>query len=619
MKKRIISALLALVMIVGVIGVLASCGEECTSHVDADQNGKCDNCGADVKVEKCDKCVDKNKDGKCDVCKSKMESSGGGDECTEHVDEDGDGECDNCGEEMEEAVAEYYWDNVSFIFQMTNHTSSDELSSGCERYLAGEYTGVEDEIDEKITDRNTAAMTHAKVDDIEYLYYDNVETYRWSQASQVIIKETSSNDTEGLPDMYVNFIYDMVAASLQGSFANLYGTTRGQKNNYFPFTDFRDAVDEGEFVEEEMGNGYMYEYMTTLTLSKHKMYVLASDYFTDLIRAFFVIPVNIKLLEEVGLGVTGDIVGDGDGFTIDDFYEEVKQGKWTYNKLAEYSAAIYKDEANSGQKDIDDRIGFALDTGGLSGSGMIYTTSCTIINRNWSSSLRDYEYSYSPENEKLYDLVDQIKLLFDKQGVLAVNASLPAVKIHGETGLKAIRTRFADDKVLFGGIILVGSLEDPIYQEMKDSSGFGVVPVPLYRDDTTDRYLTQIHNVGRAGAISVKTQKFEQCTAFLNYQSTNSTDILNEYYDYKLQYDVADGTPGTVYMLQYIRNNVRSAFDKTFEDAIGEFYGKSAERWHAILIKNMYQMDIRGDYQSLYGSKQDDLTNLIKQYDVLPD
>ena len=154
---------------------------------------------------------------------------------------------------------------------------------------------------------------------------------------------------------------------------------------------------------------------------------------------------------------------------------------------------------------------------------------------------------------------------------------------------------------------------------MKDSSGFGVVPVPLYKDNSGDRYLTQIHNVGRAGAISVKTQKFEQCTAFLNYISINSAEVVNEFFKIKYQVNVDQGKSGTIDMLWYIRNNVRSAFDKTFEDAIGEFYGKQKERWHAILISNKYKMDMRGDYQSLYGSKQDDLTNLIKQYDVLPE
>ena len=139
MKKKIISALLVLVMIVGVLGALASCGDECTSHVDSNKDGKCDNCGAAVQSQECTEHVDKNKDGKCDVCKAKVKNDGGNDECTEHVDDDEDGKCDECGEKLDVAY-EYYWDNVSFIFQMTNNTCADELSSGCERYLAGEYT-----------------------------------------------------------------------------------------------------------------------------------------------------------------------------------------------------------------------------------------------------------------------------------------------------------------------------------------------------------------------------------------------------------------------------------------------------------------------------------------------
>ncbi len=622
MKKRIISAILTLVMILGVVCVLASCGG-CKEHVDANKDGKCDNCDATVEVPECDEHVDKNKDGKCDVCKKKVSSGGGSEECDEHVDDDEDGECDVCGEELEEEAA-FYWDDVTFIFQMSNNNSNEQLSSGCARYLAGEQKALkpyeEDTIDEMIDDRNEEAMEYANVSDIDYLYWDNTSDYGWSNASLVIIKETSSHDTTGLPDVYINFVYDMVACSLQGCFANLYGTVRGMKNNYFPFNEFRDAVDEGEFDEVEMGNGYMYEYMTTLTLSKHKMYVLASDYFTDLVRAFYVIPVNIKLLEQVGMEVTGDIVGNGDGFTVEDFYEEVKQRKWTYNKLAAYSEAVYKDNENPGKKDISDTIGFALAESGLAGSGLIYTTSCTIINRNWNSdpNVRDYEYSYPSENSQLYDIVDQITVLFGKTGVLGVTDD--AASAAGEPSNEIlIRKRFSDDTVLFGGIILVGSLEEQDYQTMRKTKGFGVVPVPLYRDDTTDNYLTQIHNVGRAGAISVKTQKFEQLTAFLDYQSTHSTEILDEYYEIELQYNVAGGSKGTIYMLQYIRDNVRTAFDKTFEDAIGEFYGKQKERWHTKLYTSGFNMDIRGDYQSLYNSKETDLKNLIKQYDVLPD
>ena len=154
---------------------------------------------------------------------------------------------------------------------------------------------------------------------------------------------------------------------------------------------------------------------------------------------------------------------------------------------------------------------------------------------------------------------------------------------------------------------------------MKEGKGFGVVPVPLYSDDIEDEYLTQIHNEGRIGAISVKTQKFEQCTAYLHYQSTHSTSILDDYYNYKLQYDVVGASPTTVYMMQYIRSHVRSAFDKTFEDAMGAFYEAPERRWHHILMSNKYSIDLRKDYTSLYDSKEADLQNLVKFYDGLPD
>ena len=192
---------------------------------------------------------------------------------------------------------------------------------------------------------------------------------------------------------------------------------------------------------------------------------------------------------------------------------------------------------------------------------------------------------------------------------------------YGATPLLAIRTRFTNNKVLFGSVILVGSLEDESYQRLKDSSGFGVVPVPLYHNvdaASSETYLTSIHNVGRAGGIAANTRNFAQVTAFLNYQSTHSTDILNQYYDYKLQYDIADGTKGTVEMLQYIRLNVRSSFDKTFEDAIGVFYETTSDRWHSILLQNNYEVNFRPEYERLYSSKEGNLRNLIKEYDNLP-
>lgn len=601
MKKKIICAFLALVMIIGVVGVLGSCKEEtpppCETHEDKDGDKVCDVCGEKITVKKHSH-KDADKDGVCDVAGCGKEMGGGGNE---------------------EDPVDYYWDSVDLIYQMVKY-DSDQLSSTCERYLAGEYKGTKDDIDVAVQERNDAAYDHARIGTIDFAYYPNTEEYGWGDTCPIIMKEIQSLDTEGLPDMYVSMIYDMVAASLQGCFANLYGTTRGQHNNYFPFLEFRDAVDEGTFNEVEEGQGYMYEYMTTLTLSKQKMYLLASDYFVDLVRAFFIVPVNIKLLEEVGPDLTGDLVGNN-GFTIDDFYEEVKQGKWTYNRLAEYSAAISKEGENVGVKDLSDRIGFALNAqGGLTPSGVIYSTNCTIIERTWDAAAKDYTYAYPKNNEKLFDLSVAIANLITKKGVHVVQDTNDWNR-YGSTSTDAIRKRFAADQVLFGDIILIGALEDQTFQSMKDSKGFGIVPVPLYADDLEDTYLTQIHNEGRIGAISVKTQKFEQCTAYLGYLSTHSTDILDDYYNIKLQYEVVDADPGTVYMMQYIRNNVRSAFDKTFEDAMGMFYQKTENRWHDRLMQSKYTLgeQMRQIYNELYPEKVADLKNLVTFYVGLPE
>lgn len=52
-------------------GILAGCGEKapCVNHIDANHNGKCDVCDADVAVNH----IDSNKDGKCDVCGADVE------------------------------------------------------------------------------------------------------------------------------------------------------------------------------------------------------------------------------------------------------------------------------------------------------------------------------------------------------------------------------------------------------------------------------------------------------------------------------------------------------------------------------------------------------------------
>ena len=637
MKTKLLALLLVLVM---AVGMLAACGggtEPCTEHVDADKNGICDNegCGASVAIPPCEH-ADKNGDLKCDECGKNMA-------CPNHVDLDGDGLCNTCGERYDiwdEVAVE--WSTTPLIFKLTENTNTQQLPSTCHRYMAGDDSQYKESIDTKVKQRNDAAYAKTKVS-VTYDYFTDDAKYGWGKCTEEICTkiESGASDT---PDMYCNFVYDMVAASLKGAFANLYSTSRGTDalagKNYFQFLN-PDYVDSG--------SGYMVEYMKSLSLSKTKMYCLSSDYFTDMVRAFFVVPVNIKLINSIEVDLTkdnafnSDRTGDGK-FTIDDFYALVNAGQWNYTTLAQFASAIAQDSGeDTSTETLDDTVGFAISSSsGLSSSGMIYTTSVTIINRDWSDEIQDYIYAYpDPTTEEgaadiadLVKLCDNLTVLFSQPGIISVNSSHPTVTKYSveQDSLLAIRTCFTENRVLFGGVICLGSLEYDAYQEMKDSKdgGFGVAPAPLYRDvnpltNQPDKYLTQIHNVGRIGAIAKSTLKFAQCTAFLDYMSTHSTQILNEYYDYKLKYDIAGGTNGNAEMLEYIRYNVRSSFDKAYEDAIGKYFlavdeNSNNNKWHEMVRQAEYKLtDMNTRYAEVYGQKAAQLQKLWEDFPSLPE
>ena len=77
-------------------------------------------------------------------------------------------------------------------------------------------------------------------------------------------------------------------------------------------------------------------------------------------------------------------------------------------------------------------------------------------------------------------------------------------------------------------------------------------------------------------------------------------------------------------MIEHIRANVVSGFDRLYEDAIAFFYEyKDPEapsyRWHTLICDSGFQMNNMADiYASRIDQKQQDLETLISCYDKLP-
>ena len=487
--------------------------------------------------------------------------------------------------------------------------------------------------EQAVKERNEATVAVTKLN-ISYKYLpDNDPNYSWSKNYTRIYEDKAKGIYS---DMYCNFVYDLIGASLQGCFANL---KTSNYDNYFEFVkpEKQDIYtsNDSKITDQE---GYMYEYMTSLSIDASKMYLLASDYFIDLIRAYYCVPVNVAMLNDLA---ADDILGLGRANTVTDFAQAVKDGKWTYDLLMKYCAKFQNSSVNS------DKKGFAIAQHSLSSAGLLYTSSVRLFTderklpgNSFVATGDNSPYSYVESNDTLYAFAEALEELVQSAGVVRFTKS-------DTTGLGSnllyIREQFTTHRVLFGGVILLGSLEYQNYQEMKtgDGEGFLVVPVPLYNEyneETNDVYSTQVHNVGRIGAISVLTEKFAECSAFLNYQSIRSRNVRDTYYNYELLYSVVGGDSPDILqanqdMLNLLRDSVITGFDKAYEDSSALFNPDELVttldgptkfinlKWHDIMDQGSYLRSntIRTYYEQLKDAKENCMKKLFNNgYTMLP-
>lgn len=544
---------------------------------------------------------------------------------------------DVSGDKYENFEYTYDWTATKLIAQMNMDDNVGELSSGTRQYYAGELPGASSSVDKKVAARNTLAETTTKVD-VEYAYLEDDTGFSWGNSIGAIESEVNAGGSTA-PDIYCNHAYDMTCAATKGLFMNLLSTDSKDyaNKNYFKFVQDGYEYESDNYFDASVGEGYFYQYMRSLSLTPDtRIYCLASNYCVDLVRAFLVVPVNVDMMntkfnDKINNTPAGDT--DGDKYhTIKDFYNLVWGGEqnggkdpgWNYDAVAKYSNAVYANTntANSGA-DIGDQLGFVAGaSSGLTASGFLYTTTVKIL-----SQKSDGTYYYADTNPALVEISGALNDLFSKNtGVITLKKddlknAAAFVDTNG-TELEAIRSRFSTGNILFGGIIMVGSLEDSVYQKMRtegNMAGFGIVPVPLYKDyeEGVTEYQTLVHNVARICAISAATTEASQCTAFLAYQSEHSEDILNEYYEVNLV-ATAGGLAGeySENMLAYIRNHVNDCFDKTYEDAIAQANlqkdsNAMSYRWHYILSQKNYQYTgLSAEYGQYKGTKQQYLNNI---------
>lgn len=505
---------------------------------------------------------------------------------------------DEGGEEPGDEVGDYDWSKTTLNVELSEHTCSGELVSGARRYLAGGDPAANDPIDKAIRDRNKAAEAYTKTK-INYSYLPDEPAYGWGKNMTRISKETMSYSDTGT-DIYVNFMYDMIAASLSGDFANLNSVTfeGNERENYFRFT----KEDYNPLTNDE---GYMYDLMTSMSLSTRKMYVLASDYLADVSRAFFVVPVNMEMIDDIRIKYVKEYDYDGNGkFDAEDFFNIIWSNEWNFEAVKALSAAVAKQVGETPDL-MEDTHGFALGStiSGIHGSAILYGSGIEIAQRHLNEITGFYDVSYPMDAGAFGDFCNALADLFSADGVTNVNEGSLT-----DTPSMKIAKLFADDHILLGGIICAGNLEQSEYQDMiSKGDGFGVAPVPVYRafdesldideNGVTEYYHTAVYNGAKCAAIAYRTTKFEQCTAWLDYQTANSADVMEEYWD-----KVVGNLEDNVKVINMLRANVCTVFEKSFEDQIRARANAYDMRWDSLIRMGKTWIHDESDIRTYYGS-----------------
>ena len=335
--------------------------------------------------------------------------------------------------------------------------------------------------------------------------------------------------------------------------------------------------------------------MNDYTLSEDKFYILASQYFIDVFRAAYIIPVDLELIDMLPYGWVADYNNDGDT-DVDDFAVEVVSGAWTFSRLAQIAGLITYSDVQTGTMASQSNImGFAVK--GLV-SALVYNTNTGMVNREYGSGL---VYNDDPAGFK--NVISGLSELFSSAGVLYANSSYN------------VNTEFLNHRLLFGGVTYLANMEKAEYQDMKNSSGIAVLPVPS-ADGSEPKPV--FGTVAALGAISASTSKFTQCTAFLHYQSTNSAEVYYTICDYIYAYDVLDGAPLSVTVLAYIRDNVGANTDQLVDEVMSMYYGLNS--WHSLLASSGFAVNGVDDfYTTYYYQKAEALSSLNAHIDALPE
>jgi ABC-type sugar transport system, periplasmic component len=297
---------------------------------------------------------------------------------------------------------------------------------------------------------------------------------------------------------------------------------------------FHEVSDVDNF---DYSKAYWYnDYMQDLEIIPGHYYLMAGDYFMDVIASCHALFYNKQIAE--------NYFGDPNHI-----YNLVLDGQWTYDKMNEVVANVYSDMNGDGTVNEGDLFGLSLHGTWGSAIPFIGSSGMTFIDR--SSGYPEFAFN----NERSISYMDKLNALWHNTGTLS--------NIVDSSDFNAgLRKLFSESKTLIVGYQRLGDLV-----KMRDIEfDIGVIPYPKFSVD--DQYITSTHDTTEVGVIPITTTDMEFVTTVLEVLNRETEAlVIPQYYETALKVKYTTDTISAT-MIDIVHDSFGSTFPLAYSDSL---------------------------------------------------
>ena len=370
----------------------------------------------------------------------------------------------------------------------------------------------------------------------------------------VVINYDLQDDTNGLINknvtagadeyqLHVGSAVDTVQYGVKGNYYNLLG-------------------DYPEYLN--LDQPWWSQYYTQQESIMHKAFFATGDLFTSLIKLAFVTYVNLQMIQD---------------YNLENPYELVRDGTWTFDKEMQMAGDIYVDNNNNGEKDDKDTYGMSL--AGMIGLDIYWSAfDLTICSKDANDvpALAVDEEKMSAVIEKLYNY----KVNYDSVWTPLNGGS--------DSEQDVVAQMLAENRMLFSPLRIMHT--DQI-REMESS--YGLIPLPKW-DEAQSNYYTFEHDQYSIGGIPISVQNPSMVSAVFEALAAESYRYVTPaYYDL-----VLNG--------KYLRDRDSSEMLEIAMDGIkidfGWIHTYSVSSISQSLIREILYDPPKDNFSSAYAAKQ---------------